>query len=229
MASAKGNRNVKPMLGIGEAYDAASSRYDFWSSIYEGLGVSKLRRALLSHARGLVLEVAVGTGRSLPFYPRECRVTAVDLSPGMLDRARIKAAKLGVEADFRVMDASRLEFPDSSFDTVVSMLAMCTVADPVGALKEMSRILKPRGLVLMLEHGRSGVPWIARLQDRIGSSWSSGLGCHLDRDPAALAQLAGLQIMHLRRTCLGIVYVIEAAPAPEAPPKESMSTAEKCR
>jgi ubiquinone/menaquinone biosynthesis C-methylase UbiE len=107
----------------------------------------------LQQASGKVLEVAVGTGKNLNYYPRGCRIIAVDLSREMLNIARNRAAKLAKQVSFLVADAEALPFPDNSFDTVVSSVSTCTFPNPVAALKEIARVCRPEGKVLLLEHG----------------------------------------------------------------------------
>src|SRR5204863_9364628 len=103
-------------------------------------------------AVGEVLEVAVGTGRNLPFYPEGTRLTGVDWSPAMLGIARLRAAGLGREADLRQGDAQALDFPDESFDTVLCALGLCAIPDDRRAVTEMARVLRPGGRLLLVDH-----------------------------------------------------------------------------
>lgn len=100
-----------------QKYDKAARWYDRAESMLDWLGVGRLRRELLQKASGDVLEVAVGTGKNLPHYPGGCTITAIDLSPEMLNVAHRRADRLGLDVDFRVMDAEALDFPDGSFVT----------------------------------------------------------------------------------------------------------------
>ena len=195
---------------IREKYDCFARRYAVMEIPQELLGVRKLRSRMLRKAAGDVLEVAAGTGINLPHYPAGCRVTAVDISPAMLGIAEERARKLGMEAAFRVMDAEALEFPDESFDTVVSTLSVCTFPDPVSALREMSRVCRRNGRILLLEHGRSDRERLGRWQDRREDRHARQLGCHWNREPLHIARQAGLDVAHYRRTFLGIFQEIEA-------------------
>lgn len=170
--------------------------------------LAALRRWLIRKSAGIVLEVAAGTGRNLHVYPRGCRVTAVDLSPAMLDRAR----RRGVGADFRVMDAEALEFPDGSFDTVVSTLSTCTFPDPARALREMARVCRHGGRVLLLEHGRSSLPWLGRLQDRTADWHARRQCCVWNRRPIELAAGAGLRVVERRSRFHGVFVALVAVP-----------------
>ena len=108
---------------------------------YERVQFTGGREWLAERARGRVLEVAVGTGRSLPFYGDDITLTGVELSSEMLAIARDRAAELSISADLRQGDAAHLPVDDASFDTVVCALSLCTIPDPARALAEMKRAL----------------------------------------------------------------------------------------
>ena len=207
-------------------YDAFARWYDLAEALPELLLLRRLRRALLRAARGEVLEVAAGTGRNLPFYPPGCTLTLVDISPGMLAVARRRAARLGRPVRCAVMDAQALAFPDRSFDTVVSTLSTCTFPDPIAALREMGRVCRPEGRILLLEHGRSDRPWLGRWQDRRAAAHARHLGCHWNREPLELVRAAGLGVLAHRRTGLAMVHAIEASPGPAQGGQESAPPAE---
>lgn len=139
-----------------QAHDHMASQYDkrIWFDQYV-LGVARLRKKLLSKASGKILDVACGTGQNFSSFPPNSQITAVDLSPRMLELARENANGLNLNPNLVTMDAENLEFPDSSFDTVVSALSTCTFPNPVKALQEMKRVCRPNGLILLLEHGHS--------------------------------------------------------------------------
>lgn len=195
-------------------YDRMAGRYDLLVSVPEWLAFRRLRAGHVRRARGRVLEVAVGTGANLRHYARGVRVTAVDASEAMLARARRRARALGVAADVAAADAGMLPFAAGRFDVVVSTLSVCTFPDPVGALREMSRVCRPDGRILLLEHGRSDRRWLGRWQDHAEARSVARIGCHPNREPLDLARRAGLGIITARRLLLGVVHVIEATPAP---------------
>jgi ubiquinone/menaquinone biosynthesis C-methylase UbiE len=199
---------------LSEKYDRFARWYDLVEGIPDVLGVRKLRRRLLRPASGNVLEVAVGTGKNLRYYPRGCRIIAVDVSRQMLNVARQRAAKLSMDVSFSLADAAALPFPDKSFDTVVSSLTTCTFPNPVAALREMARVCRTDGRVLLLEHGRSDREWLGRWQDRREDSFAKQLGCHWNRKPLDLVRKAGLKINNSRRVFFGIFHHIEAVPGP---------------
>ena len=197
---------------ISEKYDRFARWYDLVEGIPDVLGVRKLRRRLLRQASGNALEVAVGTGKNLRYYPPGCRIIALDVSREMLNVARQRAAKLSMNVSFSLADAAALPFSDKSFDTVVSSLTTCTFPKPVAALKEMARVCRPGGRILLVEHGRSDREWLGRWQDKTAERHSRQLGCHWNREPLELVRQAGLKVVEAQRVFLGILYNIEAEP-----------------
>lgn len=194
---------------LAEKYRRLAPRYDLGALAFDLLGVRRLRRRLASRAEGRILEVAVGTGRNLRHYGEGAEVTAVDLSPEMLARARERSRRAGREAVFGCTNTEELAFPDAAFDTVVGSLALCTYPDPIAALREMRRVCKPEGRVLLLEHGRSHRPRLNRWQERRDARKGSEPGCHWSRDPVGLVLRAGLRPASVRRRLLGVFQLIE--------------------
>jgi ubiquinone/menaquinone biosynthesis C-methylase UbiE len=196
------------------AYDEIADQYEkkIWFDQHI-LGVARLRQKLLSKAAGKILDVACGTGLNIPLFLAGSDITAVDLSPNMLEVARATAIENGLNVNLAVMDAEHLEFPDGSFDTVVSTLSTCTFPDPVRVLQEMKRICRPNRLILLLEHGHSSVPWLANFQDRNEHKhFREHAGCRWNQDPLDLVQSAGIKILKSKRNILGMFHSIEAKP-----------------
>jgi ubiquinone/menaquinone biosynthesis C-methylase UbiE len=196
------------------AYDEIADQYEkkIWFDQHI-LGVARLRKNLLSKATGKILDVACGTGLNIPLFPAGSDITAVDLSPNMLEQARKNAIKHRLSVSLAVMDAEKLEFPDGSFDTAVSTLSTCTFPDPVKALQEMKRVCRPNGLILLLEHGHSNLPWLANFQDRNEyKHFQEHAGCRWNQDPLDLVQSAGIKILRSRRNIIGMFHSIEAVP-----------------
>jgi ubiquinone/menaquinone biosynthesis C-methylase UbiE len=197
---------------VRQQYDGIASRYDAMDCVPAWLaGLPPLRKRHLARASGRVLEIAVGTGASLADYPEDCAIVGTDLSEGMLAEARRRADALGRDARFVVMDVEALDFEDGAFDTVVSCMSLCTFGDPIRALREMARVCRPHGRVLLFEHGRSSTGWLARWQDRRAHAHAEPLGCDWSREPLELAMAAGLRITKAERRRLGVVHLIEAA------------------
>jgi len=197
---------MNSLRDLRDNWDRASRWYDLAIVALEALIFRRLRVRLLKSATGRVLEVAAGTGSNLAHYPAGLDIIAVDLSPGMLAKARHRGAR-----KVAVMDAGCLAFRDGSFDTVVSTLGTCTFPDPVEALREMRRVCRPCGSVLLLEHGRSNRPGISAWQDRHAAKWAAHLGCWWNREPLENVRKAELIPRASTRGFLGMVHVIQAS------------------
>jgi len=157
--------------------------------------VQAQRRLLVPQARGRVLEIGMGTGRNLPFYDRSKLTQLVGVDPAlqMHRLAQRRSAKAGIHVDLVGLSAERLPLPDAHFDTVVCTYTLCSIPDPLAALHEVRRVLKPDGQFLFCEHGRAPDAALARWQDRLQPCWMPlAGGCHLDRDVPALLRDAGL-------------------------------------
>lgn len=155
-------------------------------------------------SQAAVLEVAIGTGLNLPLSPG-VRLTGIEWSPQMLALARRRADDLGRTADLREGDAQALPFPDASFDTVVCTLALCAIPDDQRATAEMSRVLKPGGRLLLLDHVASSA-WAVRVVQRLIEVVTVPLGGeHLLRRPLQHVQAGELEIEQRSRFKLGIV------------------------
>lgn len=157
------------------------------------------RRELMAHARGRVLELGVGTGSNLAFYPpRVSEVVGIDPHPAVLERAREEVRELearGLPYTVRLQraDAERLPYREGSFDTVVAFLTLCTIPDHRAAARESFRVLRPGGVLLVMEHVRAEPgSTLARWQSRLDPLWTrAAVGCHLDRDTGAVLREAG--------------------------------------
>jgi SAM-dependent methyltransferase len=157
--------------------------YDPMLWLGERLGMAARRRALLADARGAVLEIGAGTGLNLPHYPTGLEQLVLT-EPGARIGTRIDLGRAPAGVDARLVRAlaEDLPFPDASFDTVVSTLVLCTVADPRRALSEVARVLRPGGRLLFLEHVRADPGWRRRLQGRSARAWAAFAdGCRCDR------------------------------------------------
>jgi len=162
--------------------------------------ILKYRREVVPAARGRVLEVGVGSGRNLPLYRDGVdEVVGIDPSERLLEMARQRAAEAAVPVHLRRGSATAMEVDDASVDTVVMTWTLCSIPDPMAALKEMRRVLKPGGRLLFVEHGLSGDPGVARWQHRLTPVWRRlAGGCHLDRKIDDLVREAGFELPELR-------------------------------
>lgn len=178
-------------------------------------GVAKKRRKLFAQAIGNVLDVGCGYGMNFPYLTKADRITGMDFSPVMLEKARSVIRKLGVTIDLREGNAEALDFADNSFDTVISTLSTCSFYDPIKALQEMRRVCKPEGKILLIEHGRSTWGWVGKYQDRHVYEQIATGGCRWNQEPQELVKEAGIQILHAERAFAGIFHTITASPAKE--------------
>ena len=195
---------------IRDLYDAEASGYDREIAFFEKVLFAGGREWVCSRARGDVLELAAGTGRNFAHYPADARLTAIELSPAMLDLARLRARDAGREVDLRLGDAHALQFPDESFDTVTCTLALCTIPDDRTAIAEARRVLRPGGRLLLLEHVRSPrrtIRAVQRLLDPLAVRFKAD---HLAREPLEHLTAQGFAIDELQRSKLGIVERVAA-------------------
>ena len=191
-------------------YEEVADKYDRLIGLPERLLFGGGREWTCSQARGEVLEIAIGTGRNLPHYPRGVRLTGIELSPAMVELARRRAVELNMEADLRVGDAQTLAFADESFDTVVSTLSLCTIPDDRRAVAEAARVLRPGGRLLLLEHVGSSNPAMRaaqRLLDPLSVRFQAD---HLLREPLDHLEEAGLELEALERSKQGLVERVAA-------------------
>lgn len=168
------------------------------------------RAWVCSQASGDTLEVGIGTGLNLPFYPANVQLTGIDLSQAMLSGARTRARDRPQHVELEQADAEALPFPDASFDTVVSTFALCAIPDDRRALAEMQRVLRPGGLLLLADHiaGRyAAVRAVQRLMEVFSIPYA---GEHFLRRPFNLVCADGFEIERQQRFHLGIVERIAA-------------------
>lgn len=195
-------------------YDAYASGYDRGMDVLDRTVFRGGRDWVCQKARGRVLEIAIGTGRNLTHYPRGVDLTGVEQSAAMLDVARRRAAREGVEADLRLGDAQSLDFPDGSFDTVVCTLALCTIPDDARAVSEARRVLRPGGRFLLLEHVRSPVLPVRMVEGLLDPLAVRTQCDHLLREPLDHLVREGFDIEVVERSRLGLVERVVACVPP---------------
>jgi SAM-dependent methyltransferase len=175
---------------------AFSAGYDRMTRKAEEAGLREMRRETLAAAAGRTVDIGAGTGANLGLYPDAVtELVLAEPDPHMTKRLRPRVREAGRDAEVVEAPAERLPFADSSFDTAVYTLVLCTVPDLPAALAETARILKPGGRLLFVEHVRSRDPGLARWQDRLHGPWKFLIdGCHCNRDTAAAIEAAGFVV-----------------------------------
>jgi len=176
-------------------FDRIAWIYDLMESPMEWMSVSDWRRELIGTVSGKVLEVGVGTGKNLPYYPPGTELTGVDISPKMLKRAQDKAEVLGIKVNLSVMDIEEMTFPDESFDYVVSTFVFCSVPDPLRGLQEVRRVLRKQGTALFLEHVRSENRILGYIMDLLNPVVRSLIGPNINRRTVENVKKSGLEII----------------------------------
>lgn len=193
-------------------YDRVAPFYDLMEGVMEQLAFRRWRR-LVWQAVGpqaqKILEVGVGTGKNMAYYPENTQITAIDISDKMLNRARHRTTKLGLNIQLLQMDAQALEFPAHSFDVVVSTFVFCSVPDPVLGLQEIKRVLRPGGKAVFLEHMRPKSSFWGKLFDLLNPLVVRLWGANINRRTVENIEKASLEIKRIERlTAQGIVRLI---------------------
>jgi ubiquinone/menaquinone biosynthesis C-methylase UbiE len=160
-----------------------------------------------------ILEVGVGTGKSFSFYPSGVEMTAIDISRGMLSRARAKALRHHVPVRLLEMDVQHLEFEDNTFDSVAACFVFCSVPHPVRGLQEVKRVCKPGGKVVLLEHVISGNRLAARLMNLFNPLAFWLIGDNVNRATVQDVKDSGLKVERVADLSSGIFKLIEARKA----------------
>ncbi|HEX7539422.1 MAG TPA: class I SAM-dependent methyltransferase [Syntrophales bacterium] len=169
------------------------------------------RKTLWARAEGRILEAGAGTGLNIAFYPAKARVAATDLSGAMLRRARERAREQKVDVTFEEADLCNLPFADGTFDTAVETFVFCSMPDPVACLREMGRVTKPGGRILLLDHVRVERPLIGPLMDRLNTATVRLAGEHINHRMDEFVRSAGFEIVESRRLgFMGIIQFIAA-------------------
>lgn len=193
-------------------YDRIAPLYDALEWTMERMRFQSWRQALWAqvHTGERVLELGVGTGKNIPYYPNGVDMTAVELSEGMLSKAHKRATRLGAEVALSLEDAQALSFADASFDVVVATFVFCSVPDPVAGLAEARRVLRPGGRLLLLEHVLSEKPILRSLMRWLDPIPVHIWGAHIDRETVDNVHSAGFEEVVAQNMSIDIVKSISA-------------------
>lgn len=176
---------------IKERYNRISKVYNIMDHMIR----SSWRKEILSDLKGEILEVGVGTGANFEYYPMKVNVTGIDFSPKMLDIAQSKIPKSKAEIKLLEMDIEQMNFPDNSFDTVISSCVFCSVPNPIEGLKEIRRVVKPEGKIIMLEHMRSENAVVGKILDLTNPFTVRLTGANVNRETIKNLEAAGLKLI----------------------------------
>ena len=195
-------------------YDRLAFFYDFFEAPLEHFRFAHWRSKLTDRIVGnQVLEVGVGTGKNLSYYPPNVKITAIDFSRHMLKRAQKRASLLKSTVQIQNMDVEQLAFSSNSFDTVFATFVFCSVPDPVAGLKELKRVCKPDGRLLLLEHMRPGNALLGLLFDAVNPMVVRMMGANINRRTMENIKKAGWQILKEEHLSGDIVRWVEAMPS----------------
>lgn len=196
---------------VRQRYDRLAPYFDGLEGFLEGLLFRRLRKRLWAQAAGAhILEVGVGTGKNFPFYPEDARITGIDFSPKMLEMARRKQQRKQVAVDLALMDVQYLDYADNSFDTVIASFVFCSVPKPRKGLKELYRVCKPGGQVLLLEHVLSSNKVVAMLMNLLNPLVFNVLGANINRQTLKSVQACPFQKIFVDPSSSDMIKLIRA-------------------
>lgn len=192
-------------------YNRIATVYDLMEGMVERTRYNKWRQLLWSKVEGkTILEVGVGTGKNFSYYPENTDITAIDFSDRMLARASERSRRLGIKVRLLQMDVQNLEFATDSFDTVLATFVFCSVPDPVLGLREVRRVCKPGGKVILLEHVLSANRLMAGMMILANPLIVRMMGANINRRTVDNVTVSGLIVEKVTDLASGIFKLIEA-------------------
>lgn len=196
---------------IRQRYDRLAPWFDSLEGFLEGLIFRRLRKRLWAQVQGEhVLEVGVGTGKNFAFYPDRARMTAIDFSPKMLEQAKRKRERKQLDVHLDLMDVQSLAYADNSFDTVIASFVFCSVPQPRKGLKEIYRVLKPGGQLLLLEHVLSSNKMVAKLMNLLNPLIVRLVGANINRQTVKNVQACPFKSILVDPTSSDMIKLIRA-------------------
>ena len=206
-------KNTSPMRITRKRYDRLATFYDLMEKPLERLQFAQWRAKLKERIHGdRILEVGIGTGKNIHYYPKHVEVTAIDISPRMLSRATKKVKASRVDVDLVEMDVQNLAFSDRSFDIVFATFVFCSVPDPVEGLRELHRVCRPDGRLFLLEHMRPNNPILGSLFDLLNPLVVRMMGANINRRTVENIYHSGWKVLVEEDLLSDVVKWIEAVP-----------------
>ena len=196
---------------IQQRYNRIAPYFDGLESVMEGLILKGWREKCWQQARGQhILEVGVGTGKNFSFYPDDARITAIDFSPAMLKQAEQKKRRKNITVELDLMDVQSLYFADNCFDTVIATFVFCSVPSPLKGLKELYRVCRPGGQVILLEHVLSSKPLLATVMKILNPIVFRLVGANINRNTLKNVQACPFSSIHVDERSGDIIKLIIA-------------------
>ena len=199
-------------------YDRIAGLYDSLDLAFEHFRYKPLRRALFEGLSGDLLDAGVGTGRNIPFYPEDARVTGIDLSAAMLRRALRRRDKLGAQVDLHQMNVMDMDFADQRFDAIVATFLFCVLdaEHQKPALEELRRVCRPGGVIRILEYAVPESP-VRRFVMKLWAPWVRfAYGAAFDRNTEQYLEAAGLELVEKKFLYEDILKLLVVRPRPQS-------------
>jgi len=203
---------MKPdSAAIRKKYDRIAPYFEGMEAVMEGLFFRNWRKRLWAKVEGHhILEIGVGTGKNFDYYPKGARITAIDFSEQMLKQAARKRDRKNVSVELELMDVQALCFADNSFDTVICSFVFCSVPSAVKGLKEVYRVCKPGGQVLLLEHVVSSNPVLAAVMNLLNPIVVALVGANINRNTVKNVKACAFTSVHVDDLSSHLIKLIEA-------------------
>ncbi len=196
---------------IQQRYNRIAPYFEGLEAVIEGLIFKGWRKKCWEKAQGHhILEVGVGTGKNFDYYPSDARITAIDFSKEMLKRAEQKRTRKNVTVELDLMDVQSLYFADNSFDTVIATFVFCSVPLPLKGLKELYRVCRPGGQVVLLEHVLSSKPALASVMNFVNPAIVALVGANINRNTVKNVQSCAFSSVHVDESSGDIIKLIVA-------------------